>query len=172
MKRMKYLLIFSITVLMLMSSACKKDKNPSAADFINDITGTYEGNFVKNGIIDQDSAFAEVIQYAGSQVQIHCFNGSYDTTFIMDIYYNHDSIMLCSTGTTFEGMYGHMKDNNHMGDMMGGQNEWNHHMSDNHVSSDRHYGGFNMSLHSFGYTFQTGIGSVNDIVIYNGLRKN
>ncbi|NOY51041.1 MAG: hypothetical protein GXO88_10840 [Chlorobi bacterium] len=169
---MKYLLILGTAVALLLTSACKKDSYPSAADFIGDITGTYEGNFVKNGIIDQDSAIAEVIQVDGGQVQIHCYNGNYDTTFNMDVYYNNDSIMVCATGDTFEGMYGHMKGDSHMGDMMDGQNEWTHHMGDEHDSGDMHFGGFNMSLHSFGYTFQDGIGDSTQEIVFNGVRKN
>ena len=169
---MKYLLILSVAVTLLTISACKKDSNPSAADYIGNITGTYEGNFLKDGIIDQDSAIAEVIKTGDSQVQIHCYNENYDTTFIMDIYYNNDSIMVCPTGSSFEGMYGHMKNNDHMNDMMGGQNEWSHHMSDNHSDGDLHFGGFNMGLSSFGYTFRSGIGNSNNEIVYEGVRKN
>jgi hypothetical protein len=67
--------------------------------------------------------------------------------------------MVCLTGDDFEHMYGHKYGEGHMSggmmdDMQNEETEWMHHMNDEHIDGDEHFGGFDMMQHSFGYKFE------------------
>lgn len=155
MKKVELLAIMFIAVVLLMLSSCKKtDDYTSALDKINDITGNYEGSFSTNNLkIGGDTAYAEIRHLNGTKLEIHCYGDLLDTTFIMEIYANQDSIMLCATGNDFENLYGHQQGEHHMSHMGQNENEWTHHMADDHTVGDPHFGGFNTEHHSFKYKF-------------------
>ena len=101
------------------------------------------------------------------QIEVHCFGEEMDTTFILNGYKHDNMLMVCLDGEAFEGMYGHMMggghmNNNHSGGMMDGHNdrntEWMDHMDREHSKGDEHFGGFNMTEHTFDYTIKAGNG--------------
>ena len=159
MKTINLILIMAFSATMLIITSCSKEeseeKSPTALDYINDIIGTYEGIYVESdGLKSSDSAHAIVRHMGGLLLEIHCYGELLDTTFNMNIYANHDSLMLCSTGAAFANMYGHELGGSHMNHHENSTTEWMHHMEDEHDNGDIHYGGFNMSNHSMDYTFR------------------
>lgn len=153
-------LIAALTLFVL--AACNRKEDASDKS----LEGTYIGSLTKNGlksesavVPDNESATAEVTKTGNGQVEIHCYGDDIDTTFLLNYYDNHDSVMVCLTGNDFENIYGHMMGQGHMaGDMMGdivnGETEWMHHMNDEHRDGDEHFGGFDMKNHTFGYRFK------------------
>jgi len=155
MKKSELLTLMVVASILLMVSSCKKtDDYTKALDRLNDITGNYEGSFsTDNFKVGGDTAYAEIRHVNGTKLEIHCYGDILDTTFIMEMYANHDSIMLCATGDDFESLYGHQQGEHHMGHMGDNENEWTHHITDDHTVGDPHFGGFNTENHSFKYKF-------------------
>lgn len=146
----------------------------------NSIEGTYTGTLTRKSatgtIIGSSSATASISKTSEGLIQVHCFGTGIDTTFMLNYYENRDSVMVCFTGTAFQNTYGHMMGHGHMmGGMMGdikpGQTQWQHHMADEHKAGDKHYGGFDMMNHSFGYTFHNYNGGNHMIMNFEGTKK-
>lgn len=141
--------------------ACQK--NNQAVN--QSVEGTYIGNItssttLKNALaVDGNRMDTAIVkQINNGQVNVHCFGNDLDSTFILNIYHNGDSLMVCLTGSSFEHEYGHMMG---QGSKMGGGNmmgnnstEWGKHMNGEHKSGDEHFGGFNMPDNTFGYSFK------------------
>ena len=155
MKKIELLSVIIVAVVLLMLSSCKKtDDYTNSLDRLDEITGNYEGSFsINNSKIDGNTAYAEIRHLNGAKLEIHCYGDILDTTFVMEMYANHDSIMLCTFGDNFENLYGHHQGEHHMGHMGDNENEWTHHLSDSHSVSDQHFGGFNTKHHNFIYKF-------------------
>ena len=144
-------------------AACNKSED-TIPD--NSIEGTYTGTITTEGLKSatgvmpgSTNATADVIKTGDGEIEVHCYSDELDTTFMLDYFDDHDSVMVCLTGDAFEEMYGHMMGEGHMGGgMMGdindGETEWEHHMDDEHQPGDEHFGGFDMTNHTFGYRFQ------------------
>jgi hypothetical protein len=162
-------IILTVPAVILLS-ACDKEN----AD-IEVIEGTYTGILVRNNQLkntgesainseDTVDATADVVGMGKNMIEIHCYGSDFDTTFTMNYYSHHDSAYVCFTGSQFEQMYGHMRGSGHMGgsmsDMMHGETEWMHHLDDEHMEGDEHFGGFDMKHHSFGYTFHMDEGTI------------
>ena len=153
---------FLATLLLIIGVAfvsCSKETQ--AIDDLNtdQITGSYTGTFSFEGLKSGTDAHADVELNNDSTINIHCYGGVIDTTFMLQIFENNDSIMLCLTGNDFFNEYGHQS--GHQGDMMGGSghmntgsSDWDHHMSDSHNDDDLHFGGFDTMNHSFSYSFR------------------
>lgn len=172
MKKIKLIAITAFSATMLIVSSCNKTDNfPTAIDYINDITGDYEGSFTISGSGENSTAYAEITHLSGNEIQIHCYGEILDTSFMMDIYANHDSIMVCATGNDFEETYGHMQGENHMNHHGNNENEWEHHMGDDHEVNDQHFGGFNISHHSFDYTFIIASDNSTEYIRFVGVRQ-
>lgn len=173
MKTMNFIAIMAFSATMLIVTACnKEDDFPTAVDYINDITGDYEGTYEQiDGSRSTDTAYAEVRHLGGIEVEVHCYGELLDTTFVMDIYAEHDSIMLCANGTAFENTYGHMKGDDHMNHHGNNSTEWMHHLEDDHDIGDQHFGGFNLSHHSLVYTFRIERNNSIEIVRFEGVRQ-
>ena len=173
MKTFKFILFAAVASVILVVTACKKTENtPVATDFLNEITGSYSGSYtLDDGLKTTNPANAEVNYVGGTEVEVHCYGEMLDTTFVMDIYANNDSIMLCATGDDFEHMYGHPQGDHHMDHMGDGQTEWMHHMQDEHGDGDRHYGGFNMNNHTLGYTFNVDLDNEATTIVFEGARQ-
>jgi hypothetical protein len=164
MKTIKLIVHITLSVSVLIITSCKKEEEaqaeyPTALDYVKDITGTYLGYYEQvEGLKNSDTAYCDVSHMGGLLVEIHCYGELLDTTFMMNIYANHDSMMLCATGETFEHMYGHELDGSHMNMNHHGSSsttEWGHHMEDEHDSGDiQHYGGFSINSHTMDYTFR------------------
>ena len=160
MKRRNLLIMAMLTLITI---ACEKTDDLA----INSVEGTYIGTVTLESDLKSNtnielasySATAEVTILGNMQIEVHCFGSEFDTTFMLNYFEHHDSVMVCLTGDDFEHMYGHRYGEGHMsggmmGDMQNGETEWIHHMNDEHVDGDEHFGGFDMMQHSFNYMFK------------------
>lgn len=159
--------LFTISVLLF--SSCQKSDELNN----NDVTGTYVGTLTSNLVsrlsenaVPEDATV--VVSMVGDQIQVHCFAADFDTTVMLDIYNNNDSIMVCLTGKDFGDMYGHMLGQDHMnGNMQNNGTEWMQHLNNEHQDSDEHFGGFDMSNHTFDFTFRMSNGDYH----FQGIRN-
>lgn len=146
----------------------------------NSIEGRYVGTLTNEGLKSvtgvmpvKTNATTDVTKSVDNRIEVHCYSDELDTTFMLDYYDNNDSVMVCLDGEAFKEMYGHMLGQGHMsGGMMGdltmGETEWMHHLSDEHQPSDEHFGGFDMTNHTFGYRFQMQKDGVSYILGFQG----
>ncbi|MGQ7871073.1 hypothetical protein [Sunxiuqinia sp. sy24] len=161
MKTIRKLFIAMVAVVFGFT-ACNKTDEPTD----NSIEGTYVGTLTADGVksasaesTGSGNARAEVTKINDEQIEVHCYSVDFDTTFMLNYFEDHDSVMVCLTGDDFEHRYGHSIGQGHMmggmmGDMHEGETEWEHHMSDEHQEGDEHFGGFDMPNHSFSYRFE------------------
>jgi len=184
MRKMKKSTVLAGMILLvgiLGFTSCEKTDDDLS---INDIEGEYIGSFsVSNtlksawlGGANQDDGTADIDKLGVNQIQVHCYGGAIDTTFMLDYYEQNDSVMVCLTGDEFEDMYGHMLGDGHMmggmmGDMGSGQTEWMHHMDDEHNEGDEHFGGFNMQDGTFTYSFQMMDGTTPYYLKFHGVKQ-
>ena len=144
-------------------TACEKSDNLN----VNDIEGVYDGTYSVSSSLKSvslagsgiDQGSAEVSMIGNNQIEVHCFGEEIDTIIVLDYYRHDDSIMVCLTGDNFENMYGHMLGAGHiaegmMGDIRKGETQWMHHMNDEHVDEDEHFGGFDIHDMTFSYSFK------------------
>ena len=166
MKKMKKSMItagLALAVMMMGFTSCDKSDDPA----VNEIEGIYIGSFSVSaslkstpfGGLDDHHDTAVVSKMGEMQFELHCFGEEIDTTIILAYYNHNDSVMVCLTGDDFQHMYGHMLGHGHMsGGMMGdkgqGESEWMHHLDDEHIPGDEHFGGFGMEDRSFTYSFK------------------
>lgn len=168
MKKVRLFLIMGVTVL-LGFTACEESENLS----VESLEGIYEGTLTSDNSLKSTANFsgeiqkatAEVTDLGDGQIEVHCYSETMDTTFVLNHYEHNDSVMVCLNGEAFEEMYGHMMGhggnmgNGNSGGMMGGMNngssEWMNHMNNEHEEGDEHFGGFNMSNRTFGYTIKS-----------------
>lgn len=148
----------AIALVFFLASCSKK------ASFVtysaNQVAGTYKGTLT-TGTLKHDGT-ADVSAINDSVVSIHCYDSvGFDTTFVMELYQNGDSVMLCNTGQAFFDQYGHyMSAQHHMsGNMMGSMsgmnnNDWQQHMRNQHQPGDEHFGSFDMDSGMFNYLFE------------------
>ncbi len=167
------------TLTLLVLAACNKTEDAS----VRSIQGTYIGSFITDGLKSlqlvnpgNGSATAEITRTGDGQVEVHCYGVELDSTFRLNFYENHDSIMVCLTGNDFDNLYGHMLGQGHMaggmmGDILKGETEWMHHMKDEHKVGEEHFGGFDMMNHSFGYRFKMREGDVTYYLKFHGVKQ-
>lgn len=159
---MKKQRLLAFVLSLLVFTAC--EKNDELID--NSIEGIYTGtisfdNKLKSITDGENEGTAIVIKVGEAEIQVHCFGGELDTTFMLGYYVHNDSILVCLTGETFQNHYDHMLGQGHMmdGGMMGHSNNnetpWAHHLNDEHQEGDEHFGGFYMENHSFNYAIET-----------------
>ncbi len=154
----KFLNLWSvgIVVTLMLTVSCSKDGSQST-DYLNEILGTYQGTYTSSNTLKSgNTATAEVSTNSDSTLFIHCYGDELDTTIIMDAYENGDSIMVCSQSEDFQDEYGGMSFGRGMM-MMGSddnETEWQHHMAGYHNEGNLHYGGFDMKMHSFEYSYR------------------
>jgi len=197
MKKVKFA-ISLITLVSFVVSCEMSDINPETTGA--SIEGTYVGtltnvNSLKGTTLSNNEghdAVAEVKDMGNGEIQVHCYGEEMDTTFMLNYYENHDSVMVCMNGEAFEEMYGHemgcgTNESEMMGSgsgggmmgsgggMMGGNTEgmmngnanWTDHMNNEHSEGDEHFGGFDMNTNSFEYIIRK-----EDITYrFNGFRK-
>ncbi|MEE4259561.1 MAG: hypothetical protein V2I62_07375 [Bacteroidales bacterium] len=157
MKNQKLILITALFVIPLLFTSCKKDKNENPADLTSEVTGTYKGSITpSDDPANSNDAILEITKVDESTVQLNMMSEHLDTAFMLNLYENADSIMVCLTGEQFNNEYGHRLDEDHH--MMGDNNhmDWNHHMDEQHEPGDMHYGGFDMEHHTFSYSLVPG----------------
>lgn len=171
---MNFFKLFGLAVaLLILITACEKEEtNP-----INlTIEGIYEGTLANlSGDIENKIAVSEIIITEENTIQLHCFAEGFDSTFMMNYYNQHDSVYVCYTGIDFNEMYGHQLGEGHSGCMMcnmqSGETEWGHHMSEEHNPGDMHFGGFDVTNHSFSFTFQMNRNDFSDDLYFHGVKK-
>jgi len=170
MKKIK--LFLGIALVTLAFSACEKESSNSDKDYMSEIVGTYNGEFInQSGLKSGNLGTADIVN-VNNQLQIHCYGDLMDTTFMMDAFENGDSVMVCDTGEAFEMQYGHMGNGgNHMMDMHNNESEWMHHMNDDHNNEDMHYGGFNITNHTFEYKFRMKEDDSAYYIVFNGSKN-
>lgn len=161
--------ILILSLLMVgVFSACSKNNTPPQEELISSLLGTYTGFYNTEGTLKSalhdSSATAEITGAGEGQIEVWCYGHDLDTTIILDIYEDNDTVMVCMTGDAFTQEYGHMK-GHQMGHGMHSTTgtEWMHHLEDEHSSGDRHYGMFDTTNHTFEYAFKM---MVNDTVYY------
>ncbi|GAB1454575.1 hypothetical protein MASR2M47_46310 [Draconibacterium sp.] len=176
MKKLQKIGMMAVLGLLLMT-ACKNSEDLSMTTIEGTYLGTLSVGGQKSASVQAGGSATAVVTKAGNGlVEVHCFGNELDTTFMLNYYENHDSIMVCLTGSNFEHTYGHMMGQGHMaGGMMGdkakGETEWQHHMGDEHKAGDEHFGGFDMEKHSFGYRFKMMNGNAPYYLIFQGMKK-
>ncbi|HDO06731.1 MAG TPA: hypothetical protein ENG85_03515 [Bacteroidetes bacterium] len=169
---MRKFVFFAISMLFaLLLASCSKSI-PAKYYSARDVAGTYKGSLV-TGNLKHDGT-ADVSAVNDSIINIHCYDSvGFDTTFVMELYQNGDSVMLCSTGQDFYNQYGHYMTGQHhmyeMGNMMGGSSgmtDWQQHISSQHQAGDMHYGDFDMEHGTFNYWFDNHSGAQNGTTFY------
>ncbi|MFA5420238.1 MAG: hypothetical protein WC341_17425 [Bacteroidales bacterium] len=170
MKKINLLAIGFSMAFLLMLGSCKK--SDSTIDLTKGLTGTYEGTLEINGLKTTDPASTIIAKVNDYSINIHCFNSDFDTTFMMDLYANGDSTMVCFTDTDFLTEYHHQMTGGHH--MMGDSNwqSWSNHMNTDHSTGDKHYGGFSMTDHTFIYRFKTPGSETQISKVFTGTRVN
>lgn len=170
---MKHLVKFSgiAVVLLVLFTACQKEKTNE-----QDFEGIYQGTLTSlQSNSGSKSATSEISFIDENEIQVHCYSEGFDTTFIVNYYHHNDSAYVCYSGDDFEEMYGHRLGMGHMGgmmdDMKDGETEWMHHMDEEHVEGDDHFGGFDMANHRFSYTFQMNSDDSSDDLHFEGTKK-
>lgn len=150
--------------LLFVMVACEKTE-----DFnVNTLEGRYVGTLtsgLKSASGATLNATADVTKTKNGEIEVHCYGGEFDSTFMLNYFENHDSIMVCLTDSDFEHEYGHMMGAGHMsGGMMGNNSKngtaWQNHMNSDHQTGDQHFGGVDMTGNTFGYTFKMTSGNV------------
>lgn len=174
MKNLKSIIIVGIIGITVIATSCSKKTEPPKNDIIAQVVGTYKGTLA-TGSVEHDGT-TDVSAVNDSVIQIHCYDqDDFDTTFVMEMYENGDSVMLCNTGEDFYSQYGHyMMGRHHMSDdMMGNMgsmdNDWQQHLSSQHQPGDKHYGDFDMDNGTFNYSFEMGNGM--QTKIFSGRKK-
>lgn len=154
---MKKLSLISIVIVLtvVFFNSCEREK--AVPDLTVDVIGKYVGDLIDSETKITKSATVDVAKSGENEVEIHCYGEFMDTTFVMDLYENADSIMVCfSDEDSFFNQYGHHMSGSHhmMGDNDG--YNWMHHMNDEHENGDEHFGGFDTNMHTFNYLFRVG----------------
>ena len=171
MKTIKNITILISALFVLTMVSCSDEDPSNTRNYLDDITGTYIGEFSSANKLTNDAGTADVTLTNNDQLEIHCYGELMDTTIIMDAFQNGDSVMVCNTGQDFYNEYGHMGNGYHMMDMRMNQSEWMHHLESDHANSDEHYGGFNMQNHSFSYSYKMMDGDTVYMIEFNGTKQ-
>jgi len=176
---MKKIRLFTIStsLLIVVLAACEK------SELISDkvIEGNYVGIISTIDEIDgtiintEEGATADITKIGNQTIQIHFNSAATDTTFVLNYYEDIDSVLVCFTGDAFENMYGHMLGQGHsnggmMSDMQNDETEWIHHLNDEHLEGDEHFGGFDMENHTFEYNFKRTEDGITYNMVYQGER--
>ncbi len=175
MKRVIKIFAFSL-IAALAIYGCNKSDDSTDVSVEGSYAGTLTTKSITGTLIGSSNATADISKAGEGLIQVHCFGTELDTTFMLNNYENHDSVMVCFTGEAFQNTYGHMMGQGHMmGGMMGdikpGQTQWQHHIADEHKPGDKHYGGFNMMEHTFGFTFHHYNGTDHTVMNFEGTKK-
>lgn len=170
MKKINLIAILITATLILMLGSCKKSE--TTTDLTKNVTGSYQGTLETTGNKTTDPATSYIAKVNDYSVSIHCIGSNFDTTFMMDLYENGDSLMLCFTDEDFDHEYHHQMTSGHH--MMGNENwqSWSNHMAVDHSAGDAHYGAFSMKNHTFVYRFKTPGSSTQITKVFTGTKIN
>tara|TARA_R110002050_G_scaffold33007_2_gene84462 strand:+ start:51138 stop:51647 length:510 start_codon:yes stop_codon:yes gene_type:complete len=153
MKNISSLTLVSIIglTLIFLGSCSKKSEQ---VDLTKDVVGTYQGKLSNSVTTVQDSSTAVISYHNDYTVEVHCFGGDLDTTFLLELYPEGNEMMVCATGDAYYKEYGHQKSSHNHMMSNGGMMTWKNHMSDDHNATDTHYGNFDTQTHFFDYTIK------------------
>ena len=113
MKNRRNAFLFVIAVSVFMFYSCEKtDAVDNTTDSLaSEIIGIYSGTLENSSTNQSREATLTVTMQNDSLILMHCVAGSFDSTIIMQLYQNHDSVMVCHTGQDFYNEYGHLTNN-------------------------------------------------------------
>lgn len=105
--------IFVLGVLSaVIFTSCKKDEDPDVSNLLaSEVVGTYTGTLKNSTTNVGETAIITVTIKNDSLIQLHCMADNFDSTIILQLYQNYDSIMVCFTGQNFYNEYGHNTNN-------------------------------------------------------------
>lgn len=161
MKKQK--LLFALALGLFSLLGCEKNDD----EITPTIEGIYEGTLelkseLKSYSNNGHEGTAIVTKLNDKEIQVHCFGGNLDTTFMLNYFEDNDSVFVCLTGEAFQHRYGHRQGEGHMngGGMMhqNNQTQWGQHINNEHNQGDEHYGGFHMESNSFNCVIDSGHG--------------
>jgi hypothetical protein len=185
MKRFKMLMIGMVGLIFMGLISCEKETKI----LDKSIDGTYVGEFINSNtlksVLDNpmgDSATAIITMMDSTQIKFHCYGSNFDSTLILNMFDDDDSMYVCLTGNDFNHEYGHMMGygNGMMGNGMGMGNghmmtdtttKWGKHLYNDHKPGDMHFGGFNMMDHTFDYAFKMMNGNAINYMHFHGKKK-
>jgi len=173
MKNIKVFLIAFVAILTITLGSCKQENNLSK-ELTADVVGKYIGTLSSDNLKGTSSAKAVVAKTGDNELEIHCFGDEIDTTFIQHLFDDGNMIQMCAIGDDFLNEYGHsMMDQSQHHDMMNDRDgsSWSHHMEEEHDANDEHYGGFDMTNHSFSYIFNMESNGVSYSAQFNGTKE-
>ena len=108
MKKAK-LIAFAGIVSMVSFISCSEDQMPDNLSLASKVKGVYSGT-VKSSKTNQTSPATMTVEMQNdSVVTLTCTSDNFDTTLVMQLYENYDSVMVCYTGQDFYNEYGHAK---------------------------------------------------------------
>lgn len=151
---MNKLSLISLVIIAaaLFFGSCEKEN--AAPDLTVEVVGKYIGDLTDKQTLTTKSATVDVVKSGDNTVEIHCYSEWMDTTLIMDLYENADSIMVCfSNDEDFYNQYGHHLSENHNMMNRSADYGWMDHKNEEHDNSDKHFGGFDTDMHTFNYLF-------------------
>jgi hypothetical protein len=167
---MKNLRIILGILVVLIIKGCSED-SPTPNDAINEVTGTYIGT-LRSSTLSEESAQGEISLSDDDQIIFHCYSNSFDSTMVLKVFEDHDTINICTTGEAFESEYGHVMGHGHL---MHGNNitgtSWEHHLADEHVDSDKHHGFYKKKDHMFYYTFHMSENNIQYKLEFQGTKQ-
>lgn len=170
MKKIMKLTFAGIIMVSVLALSCQKE-NDAEVDLTKNLVGTYKGNLIEGSLKNVSEAITDVTKIGNNLIGIHCYSTILDTTFVMELFENRDSMMVCNTGDDFMEQYGHNRmEEHHIKGSMNWQ-DWSHHMGEEHSQNDEHFGGFNMIEHSFGYTFLMSDNFTDFTLHFNGKKQ-
>ncbi len=141
MKTQTLILIAAITFII--ASCNKNDDKPD----MDSIVGTYQGIINHSSDNSSSSATTDITKDGDYSVNVHCYSNNFDTTFVMDLYQDGNTVY-CNNGG-YNDNSGHMENMNQ------------------HCNTEEHHGSFDMDNNSFNYTFD----SSNDVKDFEGKKK-
>lgn len=150
----KQTILFILLVMLsgIFGISCSKDENKNEINLASKVTGNYIGTISSfENPTEKANATIDISRVDGITVHLDLMSEMMDTAFMLNLYENGDSIMVCLNGEEFNEMYGHHLDEDHH--MMENENHisWDHHMNEQHEPGDEHFGGFDQKHHSFHY---------------------
>ena len=178
MKKIRFAAI-TVAVTMLVLTACEK----SEVSTVKDIEGTYVGTLInydsqktENGSKTSGESIAEISNIGNGMIEVHFYDNEVDTTFTLNYYGHNSSVLVCFDGSDFENLYGHELGQGHMNggmmsDIQNNETEWMHHLNDEHLEGDEHFGGFDTVGHTFSYRFQMMEGDKFNYFQYEGEKQ-
>lgn len=185
MKTIKELMVGMVGLLVLSFVSC----NQESQDLGKTIEGRYTGKFnsglsLKSGLANQvdSDGIAVVTMVDTDLIRMHCFGSQFDSTLMLNLYEDDDSIMVCLTDSDFVHTYGHLMGQGQgmMGNgngMMGGGNRmtdtttaWGKHLYYHHGDGDLHFGGFNMMGHTVDIAYKMMDGDSVYYLHFHGVR--